>query len=79
MGERTDQRGLLEADHTYLDHAARRSFRGFPAWMRGRLLRDQQFAGLDCLDNGRSSVLVRLLATAFRLQAHDKVSDDEGK
>jgi hypothetical protein len=77
LGERADQRGLFEADHMYLDHAVRRSFQGFLASMRGRLLRHQQFADLYCPDNGRNSVLPSLLATAFRLQAHDKVSDDE--
>jgi hypothetical protein len=79
LGERTDQRGLFEADHMYLDHAVRRSFQGFLASMRGRLFRDQQFADLYCPDSGRSSVLPSLLAAAIRLQAHDKVSDDEAR
>lgn len=63
----------------YLDHAVRRSFQRFLAWMRGRLFRDRQVAGLYCPDNGRNSALPSLLMTAFLLQAHDKVSYDEAK
>ena len=79
LGERTDQRGLFEADHMYLEHVGRHSFYGFLALMRGKLFRDEEFAALYCSDNGRNSVPPSLLATALLLQTHDKVSDDEAK
>ena len=44
---------------------------------RDRLFRDEDFAALYCLDNGRPSVPPSLLATALLLQGHDKVSDAE--
>jgi len=79
LGERSDQRGLFEADHMYLDHVGRHSFYGFLASMRGKLFRDEEFADLYCPDNGRNSVPPSLLAFALLLQTHDKVSDDEAK
>jgi len=79
LGERTDQRGLFEADHMYLDHVGHHSFYGFLASMRGQLFRDEEFAALYCPDNGRNSVPPSLLASALLLQTHDKVSDDEAK
>jgi hypothetical protein len=79
LGERTDQRGLFEADHMYLDHVGRRSFHGFLASLRGQLFRDEEFAELYCADNGRDSVPPGLLATALLLQTHDRVSDEEAK
>src|SRR3954452_4396366 len=68
-----------EADHPYLDHVGRDSFYGFLATQRGRLFRDEDFAALYCLDNGRPGVPPSLLATALLLQAHDGVSDEEAK
>ena len=79
LGERTDQRGLFESDHLYLEHVGRGSFYGFLASMRGQLFRDEEFADLYCPDNGRDSVPPSLLATALLLQTDDKVSDDEAK
>ena len=79
LGERTDQRGLFEADHMYLDHVGRHSFYGFLASMRGKLFRDEEFAALYCPNDGRNSVPPSLLATVLLLQTHDKVSDDEAK
>ena len=79
LGERTHQRGYWEADHMYLDHVGRHSFYGFLASMRDQLFRDEEFADLDCPDNGRNSVPPSLLATTLLLQTHDKVSDDEAK
>ncbi len=79
LGLRSDQRGLFEADHLYLDHVGRHSFYGFLASMRGQLFQDGEFAGLYCPDNGRDSVPPSLLATALLLQTHDKVSDEEAK
>ena len=75
LGERSDQRGLWEADRLYLDLVGGDTFYGLLASLRGQLFRDADFAELYCLDNGRAS----LLATALLLPAHDKVSDAEAK
>ena len=79
LGERSDQRGLWEADQLYLDLVGRDTFYGLLASLRGQLFRDADFAELYCLDNGRVSVAPSLLATALLLQTHDKVSDAEAK
>ena len=79
LGERSDQRGLWEADRLYLDHVGRESFYGLLASLRGQLFRDADFAEFYCPDNGRDSVPPSLLATALLLQSHDKVSDAEAK
>ena len=79
LGERSDQRGLWEADQLYLDHVGRDTFYGLLASLRGRLFRDADFAEFYCLDNGRDSVPSSLLATALLLQIHDKVSDAEAR
>ena len=79
LGVRSLQRGLLEADHLYLEHVGRQSFYGFLASMRCQLFKDEEFAELYCPDNSRDSVPPSLLATALLLQAHDKVSDEEAK
>ena len=50
LGERSDQRGLWEADRLYLDHVGRESFYGLLASLRGRLFRDADFAGFYCAD-----------------------------
>ena len=79
LGERSDQRGLWEADQLYLDHVGRDTFYGLLASLRGRMFLDTEFAEFYCLDNGRDSVPPSLLATALLLQVHDKVSDAEAK
>ena len=79
LGERSDQRGLWEADQLYLDHVGRDTFYGLLASLRGRMFRDTEFAEFYCLDNGRGSVPPSLPATALLLQVHDKVSDAEAK
>ena len=79
LGERSDQKGLWEADHLYLDLVGQDTFYGLLASLRGRLFRDGDFAELYCLDNGRASVPPSLLATTLLLQTHDKVSDAEAK
>jgi len=79
LGERSDQRGLWEADSLYLDHVGKDTFYGLLASLRGRLFRDADFAEFYCANNGRDSVPPSLLATALLLQAHDKVSDAEAK
>ena len=77
LGKRSDQRGLFEAVHLYLDLAGRDSFYGRLAGLRGQMFRDEDFASLYCRDHGRSGVPPRLLATALLLQAHDMASDAE--
>ena len=72
LGERSEQRGLWEADRLYLDHVGRDTFYGLLASLRGRLFRDADFAEFYCADNGRDSVPPSLLATALLLQSHDK-------
>ena len=79
LGERSEQRGLWEADRLYLDHVGKDTFYGLLASLRGRLFRDADFAEFYCRDNGRDSVPPSLLATALLLQSHDKVSDAEAK
>ena len=79
LGERSEQRGLWEADRLYLDHVGRESFYGVLASLRGQLFRDAEFAEFYCPDNGRDSVPPSLLATALLLQSHDRVSDAEAK
>jgi len=53
--------------------------RGRPCIAGGRLFRDEDFAALYCLDNGRTSVPPSLLAIALLVQTHDRVSDEEAK
>ncbi|TAK29456.1 MAG: IS1182 family transposase [Chloroflexota bacterium] len=79
LGKRSDQRGLFEADYLYLDFVGRDSFYGFLASQRGQLFRDEEFAALYVLDNGRHSVPPSLLATALLLQTYDRVSDEDAK
>ena len=64
LGERSDQRGLWEADRLYLDHVGKDTFYGLLASLRGRLFRDAEFC---CLDNGRDSVPPSLLARLVQL------------
>jgi len=79
IGLRSDQRGLFEADHLYLEYVGPDTFYGFLASQRGRLFCDKDFSELYCPDNGRDSVPPSLLATALLLQTHDRVSDEEAK
>jgi hypothetical protein len=69
----------LGADHPYLEHVGRDSFYGLLACQREHLFRDEDFAGLYCLTNGRPSVPPSLLATALLLQTYDGASDEEAK
>ena len=64
LGERSDQRGLWEADRLYLDHVGKDTFYGLLASLRGRLFRDADFAGFYCADNGRDSTLCSFLSTS---------------
>jgi transposase len=79
LGKRGPQRGLFEADTLYGDFVGRDTFYGWLAGQRGELFRDEEFAGLYVLDNGRPSVPPSLLATALVLQTYDGVSDEEAR
>src|ERR671939_294780 len=79
LGKRGPQRGLFEADTLYGDFVGSDSFYGWLASQRGELFRDEEFAGLYVLNNGRPSVPPSLLATALVLQTYDGVSDEEAK
>jgi transposase len=79
LGKRGPQRGLFEADTAYGAFVGRDSFYGWLASQRGELFRDEQFAGLYVLDNGRPSVPPSLLAVALVLPTYDGVSDEEAK
>jgi transposase len=79
LGKRGPQRGLFEADTAFGTFVGQDSFYGWLASQRGELFRDEQFAGLYVLDNGRPSVPPSLLAVALVLQTYDGVSDDEAK
>jgi len=46
LGLRSGPRGPFEADHMYPRHLGRHSFYGFPALMRGQLLRDERLSKL---------------------------------
>ena len=77
--DRSDQRGLWEADRLYLDLVGGDNFYGLLASLGSQLFRDADFNELYCLDNDRASVPPSLLATALLLKAHDKVSDAEAR
>src|SRR5215208_6807861 len=79
LGKRGPQRGLFEADTAYGEFVGRDSFYGWLASQRDELFRDEEFAGLYALNNGRPSVPPSLLATALVLQTYDGVSDEEAK
>ncbi|MGE3178760.1 MAG: IS1182 family transposase, partial [Vicinamibacterales bacterium] len=79
LGKRGPQRGLFEADTAYGEFVGRDSFYGWLASQRGELFRDEEFAGLYALTNGRPSVPPSVLAVALVLQTYDGVSDAEAK
>jgi len=79
LGKRGPQRGLFEADTAYGEFVGRDTFYGFLAEQRGELFRDEDFAALYVLTNGRPSVPPSLLATALVLQTYERVSDDEAR
>ena len=77
LGKRSSQRSLFDAEYHFRHLVGEDSFHWQLSQVRDRLFRDEEFAALYCLDNGRPSVPPSLLATALLLQAHDKVSDAE--
>ena len=77
LGKRSSQRSLFDAEYHFRHLVGEDSFHWQLSQVRDQLFRDEEFAALYCLDNGRPSVPPSLLATALLLQAHDKVSDAE--
>ncbi len=78
LGKRSLQRSMFDAEYHFQELVGEDSFHWQLAQARDRLFRDEDFAALYCLDNGRPSVPPSLLATAL-LQAHDQVSDAEAQ
>lgn len=68
-----------QGEHAYLEFVGRDTFYGCLALHHGDLFRDEDFAPLYCLDNGRPSVSPSLPATALLLQTCEGVSDEEAK
>ena len=79
LGKPSARRGLFEADTLFADFVGQRTFYTYLASQRDELFGDQDFAALNCRDNGRPSVPPSLLATALVLQTYDGVSDEEAK
>jgi len=79
LGRRAEQTDLFTADTQYLRFVGEESFYAFLARHGRALFRDEDFAKLYCLDNGRTSVPPSRLAIALVLQTHDRVSDEEAK
>ncbi len=77
LGKRSSQRSLFDVEYHFRHLAGEDSFHWQLSQVRDQLFRDEEFAALYTLDNGRPSVPPSLLATALLLQAHDKVSDAE--
>jgi len=68
LGQRSAQWGVFEANTLYGDFVGKQTFYGYLAAQRGELFRDDGYAALYCLDNGRPSVPPSVLATALVLQ-----------
>lgn len=77
LGKRPAQENLFNADNQYVSFVGTDTFYGYLASHRHELFRDEDFASLYCLDNGRPSVAPSLLACALLLQWYDNVSDQE--
>ena len=56
LGKRSDQKGLWEADRSYLDYVGQDTFYGLLTSLRGQLFSDDDFAEIYGPDNGRDSV-----------------------
>jgi len=77
LGKRSPQGTLFTVENRLRKKVGEESFYVFLADHRHELFRDEDFAMLYCLDNGRTSVAPSLLGTALLLQAFDRVSDQE--
>ena len=79
LGERSEQRGLWEADRLYLDHVGRDTFYGLLPRC-GAVCSGMRISPCSTAPTtAGESVPPSLLATALLLQSHDKVSDAEAK
>jgi len=74
MGTRSPQDKLFAADQIYLDYVGRDSLYGYLAQNRQQLFRDEDFASLYCLNNGRTSVPPSLAISLLLLRAVEGVS-----
>lgn len=74
MGTRSPQDKLFAADQIYLDYVGRDSLYGYLAQNRQHLFRDEDFASLYCLNNGRTSVPPSLAISLLLLRAVEGVS-----
>jgi len=79
LGRQPAQTKLFSADAQYLDFVGKDTFYGWLAREGRALFRDEEFACMYCLDNGRRSVPPSRLVIALLLQTHDRVSDEEAK
>ena len=76
LGRQSPQGELFRPDNLFKDHVGRQSFYGALARARGRVFKDEKFAGLYG-KHGRPSVPPSQLCVALVLQVRDGVSDDE--
>lgn len=77
LGKRSAQENLFSADQQFLSFVGEESFYGYLVRHRHEMFRDEDFAFLYCLDNGRTSVPPSLIAMALLLQCYTGVSDQE--
>jgi hypothetical protein len=74
MGTRSPQDKLFAADHIYLDFVGRETLYGYLAQNRRHLFRDEDFAGLYCATNGRTSAPPSLAISILFLRSYEGVS-----
>ncbi len=77
LGRRSPQGKLFTAENRLRKKVGEDSFYVFLADHRHELFRDEDFAMLYCLDNGRKSIPPSLVAIALILQTFDRVVDKE--
>jgi hypothetical protein len=77
LGKAPTQRALFSPDNLYVRQIKENSFYRFLSAHRHEIFRDDDYASLYCLTNGRTSVPPSVLASACVLQAYTRVSDDE--
>lgn len=77
LGKRDPQGKLFAASTLLGEELEQLGFHGRLARRGRRIFKDEDFASLYTLDNGRPSVAPSLLALATLLQHHDNVSDEE--
>jgi hypothetical protein len=75
--KRDAQESILNSNNQFLDTVGRDTFYGFLSEHRHEIVRDEEFAFLYCMDNGRPATPPSLLALGLLLQIYTKVSDSE--